>query len=667
MLFKSSELPVILFRVAAQAELRLSGGPGTARRREPSEGRKSNLNTDKQKETFKPFIPADRIVPEMTVTSIVIGLILAVVFGAANAYLGLRVGMTVSASIPAAVLSMGIIRRIMRHDSILENNMVQTIGSAGESLAAGAIFTLPALFMWAQESDQVQKPSFLTIALIALAGGILGTLFMVPLRTALIVEEHGVLPFPEGTACAEVLLAGEEGGEKSRVVFSGLGISALYKFVADGLMLFPSEVHWELPALRTGFGMDVLPALSGVGYICGKKISSYMFAGGILGWFVLIPAISLFGGDSVIAPAADAVSTMSASAIWSSYIRYIGAGAVATGGIISLIKTLPMILTTFHKAMQGFGHRESDVLRTNRDLPMVVVLGSSLLIAVLIWLLPSIPVSFVGALIVVVFGFFFATVSSRMVGLVGSSNNPVSGMSIATLLMATAILKATGHTGYAGMTSAICIGTIICIIAAMAGDTSQDLKTGYIVGATPILQQIGELMGAVAAAIAIGGIMYLLNLAWGYGTPQLPAPQATLMKLVVEGVMGGTLPWGLVFCGVGVALMVEILGLPILPVSIGLYLPIHLSTPIFIGGLVRAALERRNADKDTLEKGVLYSSGLIAGEGLVGILLAFFAVFHITERISLNGILGSAGSVICFALLVASLVWFSVKKGSRHD
>jgi putative OPT family oligopeptide transporter len=572
--------------------------------------------------------------------------------------------MTVSASIPAAVISMGIIRRILHHDSILENNMVQTIGSAGESLAAGAIFTLPALFMWAKESDQVTPPSFLTITLLALAGGILGTLFMVPLRTALIVEEHGVLPFPEGTACAEVLLAGEEGGEKSKVVFSGLGISAVYKFLADGLILFPSEVHWDLPALNTGFGMDVLPALAGVGFICGQPISNYTFAGGLLGWFVLIPLLSLFGGDSIIAPGTDPIASLGAFGVWKAYVRYIGAGALATGGIISLVKSPPTIVNTFRKAVAGFGHSEESALRTNRDLPMSVVLGGTLAITVLIWLIPSIPISLMGALLVAVFGFFFATVSSRMVGLVGSSNNPVSGMSIACLLVTASILKATGNSGIGGMVSSIAVGTIVCIVAAMAGDTSQDLKTGYIVGATPIRQQIGELLGAVAAGTAIAGIVYLLNTAWGFGSTKLPAPQATLMKLVVEGVMGGTLPWNLVFCGVGVALLVEILGLPVLPVAIGVYLPIHLSAPIFLGGLIRALLERRGAGKDAVEMGVLYSSGLIAGEGLVGILLAVFAVLHITERIAMSAPLGNWGGTAFFAVLLLSMVWFSLK-GSK--
>ncbi|MBR0469687.1 MAG: oligopeptide transporter, OPT family [Clostridia bacterium] len=620
----------------------------------------------KNKDDFKPFIPADKVVPEMTVVSVIIGLILAVVFGAANAYLGLRVGMTVSASIPAAVLSMGIIRMIMKRNSILENNMVQTIGSAGESLAAGAIFTLPALFMWAHEGHLDRSPGIMTIMIIALCGGVLGVLFMVPLRTALIVEEHGTLPFPEGTACAEVLLAGEEGGEKSKLVFSGLGLSAVYKFIADGLCLFPSEVHWEIPALKTGFGFDALPALAGVGFICGKKISSYLMAGGFLGWFVLIPLISIFGLDQVIAPQTAAISTLDSFGIWSSYIRYIGAGAVAAGGIISLIKTLPTIVKTFSKAMQGFGHKECASVRTNKDMPMHILLILALAVVLVIWLVPSVPVSLIGALIIVVFGFFFATVSSRMVGLVGSSNNPVSGMAIATLLITTAIFKATGNTGYAGMASAISVGTIICIIAAMAGDTSQDLKTGYIVGATPIKQQIGELGGALIAAVAIGGVMYLLDAAWGFGGSELPAPQATLMKLVVEGVMGSTLPWGLVIAGAAVAIVVEILGLPILPIAIGLYLPIHLSVPIFAGGLLREFFERKK-NKTAGENGVLFSSGLIAGEGLIGIALAIFAIIKVGDKslgeiINLGAPLGNIGGVVFFLIMLALIYCFSVKK-----
>ncbi len=616
---------------------------------------------DNSKQSFKPYIPADKIVPEFTATSIILGIILAVVFGAANAYLGLRVGMTVSASIPAAVISMGVIRVILRKNSILENNMVQTVGSAGESLAAGAIFTLPALFMWAAEDSSVVAPSFLMITCVSVCGGILGTLFMIPLRTALIVEEHGVLPFPEGTACAEVLLAGEEGGDKSKLVFSGLGIAAIYKFIADGICLFPSEVDWSISKYPgSGIGMDVLPALVGVGYICGARVASYMLGGAVLGWFVIMPMLVLVGGDAVMYPATEAFNTLDTWTLWGSFVRYIGAGAVAAGGILSLIKSLPLIISTFAKAMKGFG-KTGGVSRTEKTISLPIAMIGAVVVALLLWVIPSVPVSLLAAIIIVVFGFFFATVSARMVGLVGSSNNPVSGMAIATLLISTVILKATGNTGMAGMTTAICIGTVICIVAAMAGDTSQDLKTGYIVGATPFNQQVGELIGAVAAGLAIAGVLYLLNAAWGYGSSQIPAPQATLMKMVVEGVMGGNLPWGLVFTGVFIAIAVEIIGIPVLPFAIGLYLPIHLSTPIMVGGLIRLWIDKRkfaseDRRKEVADNGVLFSSGMIAGEGLIGILLAVFAVFGID--LSVGGILGNWGGVAFFVVLVAIMLWF---------
>ena len=522
---------------------------------------------------FQPYIPADKVVPEFTVFSVILGAILAVVFGGANAYLGLRVGMTVSASIPAAVISMGVIRFVFKRDSILENNLVQTIGSAGESLAAGAIFTMPALFMWAAEG-LCDVPSMIEIGLIALCGGILGVMMMIPLRSALIVKEHGTLGYPEGKACAEVLMAGEAGGSKSSTVFAGLGIAAVYKFVTDGLKVFPSEVDYTIPAYKgSGIGVDVLPALAGVGYICGPRVSSYMFAGSTIAWFVLMPLIALFGSDLIIYPATASVAELWAQggtwSIWSTFIRYIGAGALAAGGIISLVKSLPMIFTTFIAAFKDYGKGSAGVLRTEQDISMKVVLATCLVIAVFMWLFPAIPVSFLGALIVLIFGFFFATVSSRMVGLIGSSNNPVSGMSIATLLIATITLKATGSTGAEGMVGAIAIGSVICIIAAIAGDTSQDLKTGFLLGSTPRKQQYGELIGVCVSAVAIGAILYLLNAAWGFGSEELGAPQAMMMKMVIEGVMGGEMPWALVFTGVFIAVAIEILGLPVLPVAIG--------------------------------------------------------------------------------------------------
>ncbi len=620
------------------------------------------------KPAFKPFVSADENPPELTVTSIVIGILMAILFGAANAYLGLRVGMTVSASIPAAVISMGVIRFILRKDSILENNMVQTIGSAGESVAAGAIFTLPAIFLWAKEGVTT-APSLLTIAVIAAIGGSLGVFFMIPLREALIVKEHGTLPYPEGSACADVLEAGETGGAKAVTVFSGLGIAAIYKLIADGFVLFPSEVSWEVKGYKgAGFGADVLPALLGVGYICGPKVSSYITAGGMLAWFVIMPLIALFGASvaSPIFPATKMVSEMGPDAIWSNYVKYIGAGAVAAGGIMNLIKSLPLIVKTFRDAVKGIGVKAGEINRQNKDISMKVVIGSIVVLAILMVVIPAIPLNPIGAIIVIIFGFFFATVSSRMVGLIGSSNNPVSGMTIATLLLATSVLKATGNIGTQGMIAAIAIGSIICISTAIAGDTSQDLKTGYIVGATPYRQQIGELIGVFASAVAVGGVLYLLNSAWGYGGKELPAPQATLMKLVVEGVMNGNLPWALVFAGVFIAIVVEILGIPVLAFAVGLYLPIYLSIPMMVGGLVRLYFDKKKMDeaerKDKVENGLLYSSGLIAGEGIIGILLAFLAVFNVKLDISKTFSLGRIGGVVFFALLTVTLVLFVNRK-----
>ena len=623
-----------------------------------------------EEKKFQPYVPADKVVPEFTVFSVVLGALLAIVFGGANAYLGLRVGMTVSASIPAAVLSMGAIRFIFKRDSILENNMVQTIGSAGESVAAGAIFTMPALFMWAAEG-LCDMPSVVEIGLIALCGGVLGVLMMIPLRSALIVQEHGKLGYPEGKACAEVLMAGEEGGSRASTVFWGLGIAAVYKFVTDGLKLFPSEVEYGIDAYKgSAVGVDVLPALAGVGYICGPRISSYMFAGSTLAWFVLMPLITLFGSDLVIYPAdvsvAELWATGGTGAIWGKFIRYIGAGALAAGGIISLIKSLPMIVRTFTAAFKSYGKGAAGTLRTEQDISMKVVLAVCLLIAVFMWLFPAIPVSFLGALIVLVFGFFFATVSSRMVGLIGSSNNPVSGMAIATLLISTIALKASGSTGSEGMVGAIAIGSVICIIAAIAGDTSQDLKTGFLLGATPKKQQYGELIGVCVSAVAIGAILSLLNAAWGFGTDELGAPQAMMMKMVVEGVMGGKMPWTLVFTGVFLAVVIEILGLPVLPVAIGIYLPIHLNAAIMLGGLVRLFVEKRKyasekEKNDSIQSGILYTSGMIAGEGVVGILLAMFAVAKVNTDISDKVNLGNIGGLVCFALLLLSILYFCSK------
>ena len=636
-------------------------------------GKEDKMNDNKE---FKPYIPADKITPEFTITSIVMGIILAVVFGAANAYLGLRVGMTVSASIPAAVISMGVIRVIMKKNSILESNMVQTIGSAGESLAAGAIFTMPALFLWAEEG-LCDMPSLLEITLIALCGGILGVLFMVPLRNALIVKEHATLLYPEGTACADVLLAGEEGGSNASTVFSGMGFAALFKFLVDGVKMIPADVAAAFKSFKGEIGMEVYPALLGVGYIVGPQVASYMFVGSLVGWMVIIPLICLFGPDISMYPAAEGVTIAQlyadggAAAIWSTYVKYIGAGAIATGGIISLIKSLPLIITTFRDSMKSMkGGKNTSTERTAQDLPMNMILAGIALMIIIIWLVPAIPVNFLGAVIIVVFGFFFATVSSRMVGLIGSSNNPVSGMAIATLLIATFAIKASGDTGITGMTGAIAIGSVICIVAAIAGDTSQDLKTGFLLGATPKKQQVGELIGIIAAGLAIGGVLYLLNAAWGYGGAEVPAPQATLMKMIVEGIMGGKLPWTLVFVGVFLALGLEILRVPVMPFAIGLYLPIYLNATIMIGGVVRLLMDKRkNVDEKTKERqstdGTLYCAGMIAGEGLVGIALAILAVAGINMDLSGSVNLGNIGGVALMVVMILSLLKFSVWKKNK--
>ena len=581
--------------------------------------------------------------------------------------------MTVSASIPAAVIAMGVIRILMRRNSILESNIVQTAGSAGESLAAGAIFTLPALFIWA-ENGHMDKPNLLSITLIALIGGLLGVFFMIPLRNALIVKEHGVLPYPEGTACAEVLLAGEKGGASASTVFAGMGFAAIVKFIIDGIKAVPGEVAGRVKGFAGEIGTQIYPAVMSVGYICGPRISSYMFAGGVLSWLVIIPLIVFFGADATIYPGDIAIGDIfakeHAAGIWSTYVKYIGAGALAAGGIISLIKSLPLIIKTFSGAMKGFSVGGASRLRTEKEINMKIVIAVIAVLTLLVWLVPAIPVSLLGAVIIVVFGFFFATVSSRMVGLVGSSNNPVSGMAIATLLIATLVLKATGSDGFGGMEAAIAIGSVICIIAAISGDTSQDLKTGYLLGATPKKQQIAEVIGVVAAAFAIGGTLYLLDGAFKFGSNALPAAQANLMKIIVEGVMGGNLPWTLVIIGAFIAIVVELIGIPVLPFAIGVYLPVHLNACIMVGGLVRLAVDKSKRSekkkKAAVNDGILFCSGMIAGEGLVGILLAVLAItgvdkiFDISGKLHLSSTVKGLAALALFAVVILVLLKFSL-------
>ena len=561
---------------------------------------------------------------ELTLTALVLGMLLAVVFGAANAYLGLRVGLTVSASVPAAVVSMAVLRFVLRRDSILENNMVQTIGSAGESLAAGAIFTIPALYLWAEERPaEFAAPELLSVTLIALAGGLLGVLLMVPLRRPLIVEDKS-LTYPEGLACADVLKAGEAGAKHARNVFAGLGVAAAIKAVTGGLKWIPESFLWPVRVVRGAVGIDLSPALIGVGYIVGPKVSALLFGGAMFGWMVLIPVLV------ATVPEAGAMwDAGNVKAIWRGYVRYVGAGAIAMGGFISLVRSMPIFIKAFRRPQGGTGVSRGAEDDAGRDLSMKIVVGCVVCVVAFIWLVPAVPVSFPGALLIALFGFFFATVSARMVGIVGSSNNPVSGMTIATLVVATLVLRETGTVGAAGMVAAIAIGSVVCIVAAIAGDTAQDLKTGRILGATPWKQQIGEIVGVCASALAIGGTLILLHRAWGFGSDAISAPQATLMKVIVEGIMDGGLPWAPIAGGVLLAVVLALFRVQVMPVAIGMYLPVGLGVTMFVGGLVRWAVDRRRGGVPAggEDPGTLLSAGLIAGEGLCGIALALLTLF----------------------------------------
>lgn len=581
-------------------------------------------------EDYSPYVDHGRTIPEFTWRAVVAGILIGIVFGAANAYIGLKVGMTVSASIPAAVIAIALSRKLRRSASVLETNMVQTVGSAGESLAAGVIFTIPALIVLGL------IPELSKVFILAVVGGFLGVLFMIPLRRYLIVKQHGHLPFPEGTACAEVLVAGDTGGSRVKMVMAGLGLAAAYKFVMEGMGLWSYKPSWRVRGIEGAeVGVEVTPALLGVGYVVGPRIAGIMLGGGALGWLVLIPIIKMLGASlgEPLYPATSLVRDMSPIEVWDNYIRYIGAGAVAFGGVVTLVKAIPTIAESFREGVRELakGGGTASTRRTARDLPVNAVLGGAAGLGVLAWLLPQIPVNAVGALLIVLFSFFFVTVSARIVGLLGSSSNPASGMTIATLLATSLVFLRAGWTGPSGMIAAISVGAVVCIAICIAGDTSQDLKTGFLVGATPRLQQLGEMAGVLSSAAVIGWVVFFLHQTYGIGSDRLPAPQAVLMSMVVRGVLTASLPWTLVFIGAFLAMCVELLGVPSLPFAVGLYLPIRLSTPIMIGGVVRLAASRTPEPgllHERRERGVLMSSGLIAGGGIMGLLVAFMENAH---------------------------------------
>jgi putative OPT family oligopeptide transporter len=592
---------------------------------------------------FQPYVPATQSPAEFTAKAIVIGVLFGLLFGASTVYLGLRAGLTVSASIPIAVLAISVLKKL-GGSTILENNIVQTIGSAGESVAGGVVFTIPALIFLTPDGPKYFN--YFQIAMLAFAGGILGVLMMVPLRRALIVKEHGVLPYPEGTACADVLIAGERGGKLASMVFGGVAIGALWKALSWVFNIFLTELDYSTPRSsqfpNATLNIDISPEYMGVGYVIGPRIAGTMFAGGVLSWLVLLPLLSILGGYIPVPfppihpnyannPATGMpfrIAEMTAAQLWSAYIRYIGAGAVLAAGLITLGRTLPTIIASAREGLKDFGAGAgADArLRTERDIPTVFVLGGSLLLAIFLAVAPKMPTqgNFLAAVLTIVFGFLFVTVSSRITGLIGTSSNPISGMTIATLILTCLLFVALGWTGDAYGPIAICVGAVVCIAAANAGGTSQDLKTGYLVGATPLYQQLGLIIGVVTSALVIGMTTLYLHRVFGIGTPAIPAPQATLMATIIKGLLSQNLPWGLVLVGVFISVTLELCGVRSLSFAVGSYLPIATTAPIFVGGMVRAFVERQTGTKDESEvgAGTLFSSGLIAGGSLCGILFA---------------------------------------------
>ncbi|HEY2905930.1 MAG TPA: oligopeptide transporter, OPT family [Vicinamibacterales bacterium] len=623
---------------------------------------------------FRPYVPASESPAEFTLKAVVIGALFGLLFGASTVYLGLRAGLTVSASIPIAVLAISVLKKL-GGSTILENNIVQTIGSAGESVAGGVVFTVPALIFLTPYGPGYFK--YFQIMMLAMAGGLLGVLMMVPLRRALIVKEHGVLPYPEGAACADVLIAGERGGALAATVFKGLGIGAAWKALSWIVQVFRTVIGYSMA--RASFfpnatvNIDISPEYMGVGYVIGPRIAGVMFAGGVLSWLVLLPLLSIAGRYMTVPfppiPASGLrLDQMSAQQIWSAYIRYTGAGSVLAAGIITLIRTIPTIVSSFTDSVKDFGAGAAGVirLRTERDLPILVVLVGSVLLAVLLALLPRMPTqgNFLAAILIVIFSFFFVTVSSRITGLIGTSSNPISGMTIATLILTCSIFVALGWTGDTYSPIAICVGAIVCIAAAQAGGTSQDLKTGFLVGATPIYQQIGLVIGVLTSALVIGMTTLYLHGVMGIGSTSLPAPQATLMATIIKGLLSRNLPWGLVLVGVFISVTLELCGIRSLSFAVGSYLPIATTAPIFAGGMVRAYVERKTAQPEESEvgAGTLFSSGLIAGGSLAGILYAvLFGRNIISEAESVTGVIpflheGPSGMIAGAALFLALAV-----------
>ena len=610
---------------------------------------------------------------ELTLKAVLTGVVLGIVFGAANAYLGLRVGMTVSASIPAAVMTVAAFRVMRSKASILEANLSQTVASASTALATGTIFTIPALFLWGM------VPPYLQIVALAFLGGLLGLSAMIPLRRLLIVKAHDELPYPEGTACAEVLRATSGGGGRGAWIFRGMAVGAAVKLVVSLAFAFPSELHAALPVLpKAQLALEIAPALIGVGYILGYRQSAVCVAGALISAVTLTPLIAWLGG-SLTAPlypeTERLVSQMSADDIWSRYVRYVGAGAVATAGILTVLRGLPTMAGAFlavARGLRGGGGRTRArrLDRRDRDLPPSFVFGG---VAVVVLVAGLVPGVFAGDMAplqravlaagVGVFGVLFVAVAARIVGIVGVSSQPTSGIALVTLLGTASIFAAAGWVDPGARAGVLTVGTIVAIAASKAGDISQDLKTGWLVGATPARQQLGQVIGAATACWAVAATVLLLGNAYEFGSKEIPAPQATLMKTIIEGVLAGALPWGLVLTGAGLAIGAMLCGVSGLAFAIGVYLPLATMAPLYVGGCVRALAERGGAARAEGEgdPGVLAASGLVAGEGLAGVLVAALVAAGLAPRSMdprLGGVAGEAAAlavalVVCFFLLRA--------------
>ncbi len=629
----------------------------------------------KEGESYPPYIPAEAAIAEFTFKAVGLGVLFGIVFGAANAYLGLRAGLTISTSIPVAVMAVAVFKILAKsgiQSTILETNIAQTTGSASSSVASGVIFTLPALFMWGMAPDLLQ------MTVLAMSGGLLGILFMIPLRKFLIEQEHGKLPYPEGTACAEVLVANEVGGDKAKFIFWGMGVAALFKALTSWLKIIPDHAAVKIPFIKkASVGIDLSAALFGVGYILGPRIGAIMVGGGLLSALVIIPAIAYWGEARTMPLFPETVNLlrdMSASQIWTRYVRYIGAGAVATAGIITLVRSIPVMIESFKVGTKHIGANSQNaaVKRTHQDVPLKLVGTGILGIVLILTLFPNafgavggVETRLVAALCVTLFAFFFVTVASRIVGLVGVTSNPTSGMTIAALLGTATIFLAMGWTDNTGKAATLIVGCVVAIAASISGDTSQDLKSGFLLGATPKKQQIAELIGVLTSATFVCLAVLLLAETFGFGSKELPAPQATLMKLVIDGVLDQNLPWALVAIGAGIAISCELIRIPSLPFAVGVYLPVATMTPIFIGGLIRHYFEKKTKNTSQLEerreRGVLLGSGFVGGEGLLGVGIAAVAFIQNKKPDGIGtGWAGSewmamAAGAIGFSLLI---VWF---------